>query len=768
MPPLPSSPSLIDNAIAQPQSITLYLEVFVNQTRHPALIRVTQSDNDLYIDTSALAQLGFLVDSFSTSGPLALSSLTELDMEYRAETQQLFLTAPLHMLAVKTTRLSSVSTDTFPVASASPGALLNYDLYVSRDGDVRQASAATEFRLFGFGHGVLSHSSITRSQRYPDEDWQSHTVALATFNEWSFPETATRLIVGDTLSGGLSWTRPLRLGGIQYGRHFDLQPYQTTTPLASFLGKATLPSSVELYIDGIQRYQADVPVGPFELTTAPNIVGAGQAQLVTRDILGRVTTLTIPFYNSQQLLAQGLSDWSVSAGVVREEYGIRSFHYDDALVGMGHLRYGLTSQLTVEAHGETSGQLRNGGLGFIWQPQQAGVISLAHARSDEGAESGHQTAWQYRWNNARYHFSLASQRRYGQYRDVASRYGNAPANISEQLIMGMSTSHWGNIGLTATRFHSGARDERPSRYAGTYWNHSIANGVFINAAYNQNLNDQQDRSLQIGLHISFGRDYQFSSTVQHDSGQNSYRASMQRSLPSDGGYGWRLQSQHGEQFRRSAIEGSFLGRYGQIDAGVADNDDEHASYLQARGGLVWMNRDLFASRHINDGFAIVDTAGMANIPVKLENRLIGQTDHDGHLLVTRLNAWQHNHLSIDPLDLPADKQVIQVDHIATPSDRAGTVVQFAIETVHAALIKITNAQGDLLPVGSPVHLMHDPEQTAYIGFDGETYLTHLRDHNRIRVVTDGMTCLAEFPYNKQANSINYIGPIPCLTEQTRQ
>src|SRR5699024_10169644 len=107
---------------------------------------------------------------------------------------------------------------------------------------------------------------------------------------------------GDILTGSLSWSRSTRLGGLQFGSNFDLQPYMTTTPLPSFFGSATLPSEVELYINGLKQYSGDVPAGPFEINTAPSFSGVGNAQLVLKDALGQNTTLNFTLYDAQRLL----------------------------------------------------------------------------------------------------------------------------------------------------------------------------------------------------------------------------------------------------------------------------------------------------------------------------------------------------------------------------------------------------------------------------------------------------------------------------------
>src|SRR5690606_19473106 len=170
----------------------------------------------------------------------------------------------------------------------------------------------TEVRAFGLGSGVFSNTAVSRSFEVPEAGSRNESVRLETSVEWSFPESAVTVTVGDTFSGFLGWTRPVRMGGIQVGRNYGLQPYRVTTPMPQFLGEVSVPSTVELYVNGMRQYSGSLPTGPFELTTVPGISGAGFAEVVVTDAFGRASTLGFPFYATQQLLAKGLSDWSVS------------------------------------------------------------------------------------------------------------------------------------------------------------------------------------------------------------------------------------------------------------------------------------------------------------------------------------------------------------------------------------------------------------------------------------------------------------------------
>lgn len=764
-------PLKLTYALSQPQTVgrsppnvfTLYLEVILNKTRLPQLLAVEQRGKLLYVRNEDLRRLGFAGRQGEDS--IALESLPGLAVEYRVNTQQLELTAPLALLSLPTTRLTSSSEQPSPLAGASPGLLLNYDFYIHHEGGGDQASATTELRAFGLGNGIVSQTTLSRAIRQPEGGWNRETVALDTYGEWSFPESAIRLRLGDSITGNLSWTRPVRFGGIQLGRNFALQPYRVTTPLAAFVGEAALPSSVELYVNGMRRYQSSVPAGPFELSTAPGISGTGLAHLVVTDILGRATTLDVPFYSTPALLAAGLSDWSASLGWVREDYGLRSFAYDDRPIARASFRYGLSNALTLEANGEVAGGLHNVGVGGVWQAGQAGVISASYALSAEGSASGGQGALGYAWNNDRWNFSADTQRTFGAYRDIASRYGSRPANISDRIVAGFHAPWLGNLGLSYVRLGYPDGGVPPARYAGIYWSRTVAAWVFINLSYNQNLDQSRDNNLQLGLNVSFDRLHNLNSSWQRDAGRETMLASLSRSLPGDGGYGWRLQASGGDASETASAEASWLGTHGRVGAGLARYGERDAGYLQAEGGLILMNGHLFASRRVDDAFAVVSTSGVPGVPIKLENRPIGQTDEDGQLLVTRLNAWQRNRISIDPFDLPADMRVSDVEQFIVPSNRAGTLAKFSLKKVRAALVDLVDVDGQPIPVGSEVEQEGSVAGTTVVGFDGATYLEFLQDHNRLRIRGPGFSCLAVFDYPAAGpGAIQSIGPIPCLEE----
>lgn len=756
LPPLILARAGESNAASAP--LQLYLEVSLNQTAYGTPQPFELREGRLFASVATLRQIGFVLDGYGEAESLAPDSLPGVAVRYDASLQRVAIDAPLSLLSLATTRLNAPGTD-IPVASASPGLLFNYDLYSSRDDHNDSTSAFAELRVFGMGRGVFSQTAVTRSQRSEDEPRRTDSVRLDSSWRWSSPASMLSVSVGDVISGQLDWTRPLRLGGMRIGRDFGLQPYRITTPLPTFVGEVAVPSAVDLYVNGIRQYSGELPPGPFQLATIPGITGAGNAQLVVTDAFGRTRQLDFPFYAAQQLLAKGLSDWSLSLGLAREDYALRSFAYGNEPLASADLRYGVSDSFTVEAHAEGGDSVVNGGLGAVWLLGGAGVFSASLAHGQDRSDSGWLYAAAYNWSNGRFNIAADTQRTHGEYRDVASRYGQAPARVSERAVASWNDSRLGSLGLSYVRLIY--RDETPARYGSATWSRNFKSGASLSLSYNQNLDRSEDRNIYLGFSMNFDRQLQLSASLQRNRGRDQAVLDLSRPLPGDGGFGWRLQARGGDGEEGGLAEAGWLTSYGRYSLGFARQGDVDYGYASASGSLVWMGGHVFAARNVSDAFAVVST-GRAEVPVLLENRPIGRTDRDGMLLVTPLNAWQRNRIAIDPMELPADLRLDRVEVQATPQDRSGTLVRFDIEQVRAAVLVLQDERGEALPVGSRVRLDSDSNSgaSAVVGYDGETYLDTLQELNTVRVdIADG-PCSVRFAY-PPGNGVPRIGPLIC-------
>jgi outer membrane usher protein len=404
------------------------------------------------------------------------------------------------------------------------------------------------------------------------------------------------------------------------------------------------------------------------------------------------------------------------------------------------------------------------GVGGTWLLGQAGVLSGAAAYSRHGSGNGSELNLGYSWRNERFNFGVDSTRTQGDYVDVASFYGSAPPSGTGRALVGYSTQNLGSFGLSYLYLRYAG--QTATRYASAYWFKSLGRTASVNVSANQNLDDNRQRSVFVGLSWALDGNISVSNGVQRDNARTTYTADAQQSTPSEGGFGWRAGLRQGEGQSGGQAELNFLGRYGRLAAGVSDYGGSRYSYGNATGALVFMGGQTFAAQRIDNAFAVVSTDGMAGVPVMLENRVIGITDSKGMLLVVPLNAYQNNQLAIDPMQLPADVRIDRTKTLATPSDRAGTLVRFGITPVRAASILLVDAAGQPLPLGSLVRVNGQAGEPSLVGFDGVVYLDTLESHNVLAVDTPAGACRVRFDYRKDGEGIPEIGPLRCIKETT--
>jgi outer membrane usher protein len=518
---------------------------------------------------------------------------------------------------------------------------------------------------------------------------------------------------------------------------------------------------VELFINGIREYSSQVPAGPFQLNTLPRINSAGTAQVVLTDALGRATTLAFPIYDTGRLLAPGLTDWSVDLGVVRRDYGLRSFRYGNKPVLTGTWRRGLSNRFTLEAHGEASRGLTLAGMGGVWQMGGAGLVSGALARSTHDAGHGTQASLGWSWMQGRFSAGLSGTRTQGDYRDVATQYAAAPPRGSARATMGYSAAGLGSVSLSYLYLRPAGQEA--SRFVSLNWIRSLGQTASLSAGLNQNLDRSRERSLYVSLNWSLDGHMSLGSSVQRDAHSTTATVSAQQSTPAEGGWGWRTVARAGGSSAGGQAEASYLGRYGRAQAGLSDfGHGSRYGYAGASGALVLMGGHGFAARRIDDAFAVVNTDGMAGVPVKLENRLVGRTDARGVLLVVPVNAYQNNKLAIDPMQLPADVRLDRTEVLFTPSDRAGALVRFGITPVRAASVTLVDGAGQPLPLGSRVRVNGQAGDGVPVGYDGLVYLDTLSDDNVLSVQTPQTTCTARFAWRRPASGVAQVGPLACL------
>jgi outer membrane usher protein len=637
-------------------------------------------------------------------------------------------------------------------ATSGTGVLINYDGYVQRDRFTR-ASVWSEVRGFwpgGTVHqtGLIEHAARRRGYRRYDTWWQHDD-----------PERLTTWVAGDLITGSLAWTRSLRIAGLQWRRNFRLRPDLVTFPIPALRGSAVVPSSVDVYLDGVHRMSARVPPGPFVIQEAPGLTGDLQASVVTRDALGREQVTTVPLYLDPRRLARGLSSFSVEAGLPRDDYGVRSFSYRRHPVASVTARYGATDAVTVEAQAQAGRRLALGGAGALMALGQAGVVSASAAVSG-GWGAGMQWSAGYQYLSRRIGIDVQMIRTAGRYRDIASLDGVPAPRASDRVSVSVP------FGRSRTASLAWFSQRVPRQPATRVLSASLSlpagmRGMLSVGGF-RDFARRRAHGVFAMLSVLLGGGALGSASFNQQDGQMQAWAGASRAPDYGGGWGWQVLG--GRAFSQRTVQGElqYLGRHGQISALAQQVGRRTGMALGMTGALVVMDNSVHATRRTYDAFALVSADRQADVPVLRESVPIGRTDSRGYYLVPDLNGFEASRIGIDPMQIPVDREVLATERRIAPQAGSGVLVHFPVRRYRAALVTLVDAAGQPLRPGTTVRHVQSGVMTV-VGYDGEVFVDALGPSNTLESRDAGLRCRVSFNWTAPTEGrIARLGPLTCV------
>ena len=759
----------------------LQLEVVINQATTGLIGNFVQlADGRFAARRSELTELGIQVPGMgSAEQRVVLESIQGCSYRYDEPAQKIYFTLSNSLRVVKTYDARAGHDTALPVR-ADYGAALNYTFFASTMRQVDRsrfdfsgANLSLDGRLFG-PYGTFSQSAILGSTTAKEID----ALRLETAWTYSNPETLTTYRAGDAISGGLPWTRPVRFGGLQMQRNFALRPDLVTLALPSLSGSAAVPSTLDVYVNGLKTFSQEVAPGPYQVSNLPVLTGAGTARVVLHDAAGREVETNLPFYASAKLVRPGVTDFSLEAGFPRFQFGTESSSYDQKPIASTSVRRGVYDWLTLEAHAEAGPGLVNGGIGAVTRVGSWAVLSAAASASESGGAFGVQgyAALEAQIWGVSLHAS--SQRTFGAYQDLASVTAPAPAGavftgalgripvLSAKPPKAIDTVSlslplaFDKGSLSLSYIHLEPEHGKRSDIVSASYSRPLFAGASVSVTAFADLDDRKRSGVFLGVSIPLGGSASATTGISRTPNGTSASVDATKSLSTEpGSYGWRVHDREGGKVEDRLASLSYRAPAARIEASVRQEGRNARATAQVDGAVVAMGNGLSFSNRIDDAFAVVD-AGAPNVDVFYENRLVGKTDAQGQLLIPGLKSYQKNKISIDPRDLPLDAAAPRTKDIVAPADRSGVRVDFGVKTkVKAAVVILSRTDGKLITAGSTGQL--EGGEAFVVGYDGKAYVTGLAPTNTVVISDAGGECRASFAFTPKQNAQVVIGPVVC-------
>jgi outer membrane usher protein len=772
----PAPPAAATAAYTAAADQVLLLEVLVNGRSTNKIGEFTSRHGILMARPEELQDLGFRVPASRSSQPgglIPLSDLRGLTWTLDQKNQQLIVTAsdgslvPAELTVDGRDRIAD-----HRVIESSTGVTLNYDMAGTYASGLLGATGTMDLRAFS-PRGVMSSNWLGYGGASSGGAAKNTAIRLDSTYEFADVSSLRRYSMGDFITTGLAWTRPVHMEGAQIRSDFSMRPDLVTFPMPSINGSAAVPSTVQVLANGNTVISRDVDAGPFEVPQLPVVSGAGTVSMTVTNAMGQQVTVTQAFYASPSLLAPGLQTFGLQAGLVRRNWGSVSNNYGK-IAGASIYRRGLTPKFTVEGSLEGTPGAFMGGAGGVAQIANLGVVNFSIAGSaGSGHLAGQLSAGAQRIGRV---FSVGASATVAtrNFLDVAAMNGAPMLRKQVSGNTGLSLRRWGSVGIAYAVLN---QDGSPTPIQGNIA--PAENSQVVSANYSVQVRHRMSfyvtefknfasragsggsNGMQVGLTFPFGR--RASIDVGASSGDN-FQVQVEKSAPQIGDWGYEAYVSAGSSTHEFG-QAQFKSPVGLFTAGVDSSGGQTTVRMESQGAVSYVDGALFRSNTIYDSFAIVDTSPMPHVHVLQENRDVGATSSSGRLLVPDMRSFDVNRITIEPTDIPPDTTIDDASRAVRPQDLSGVVIKFPVKVSHAALLRLIDKAGLALPVGATARLLATGV-LAPVGYDGEAYLQDLSLHNEVAVeLPDGQRCNAEFDYHAVPGEIPSIGPVRCMEKE---
>ncbi len=656
----------------------------------------------------------------------------------------------------KATRVDAPNRVSPSLTPASPGAFFNYQLTAQQVAGSRTSGAFTELGLFA-GMGVLSQTSIAR-----DDSFSRNVTRLDTTFSRDFPDRLQTLSLGDAISDAGSWGNPVRFAGLRLSKNFSMRPDLLTSPLLSASGTATVPSTVDVFVNHQLVSSSELPPGPFIIDRLPFVSGTGDVSVVVRDALGREQVMTQSFYSSINLLAPGLTQWSLNLGKVREDYAIASNHYG-AMLASGSYRRGLSNWFTLEGHAEYLAQdAHAAGVNAYVGIGKLGTLNFTAAGGGNAQGSGMLTGIGYEFRGRRTSFlasTLVAGYGFAQVGDAI----NASNRFKQRDVVQLGTSLGPAGSLSLAWVHQTHRAAPAQQVLSLTHSVTFGRSGTLNLTLTRVHSSADSTGAYLVYVLPFGARQAATLSTLGGNGEgapaNEMIATLSSSAPVGPGNGWRLAGSS-----RGNYDAAWRQQFtaADIEVEAARNAGIDGKLASLNGSLTWLDGEIAATRAVNGSFAVVDVAGLANVPVYVENQLVTHTDSSGKALLFDLRPYEANRISVQPEDLPLDTSIGSSSMTVAPPNRSGVVARFPVQRVRNATLRLVRPGGEIVPAGATVRING---QEFPVVTDGLVYITGY-DHGTEGVARwGGRSCEFRVPPPDTDEPLPDLGIIRCLSGQ---
>ena len=517
------------------------------------------------------------------------------------------------------------------------------------------------------------------------------------------------------------------------------------------VGVAKTNAKVTISQQGRIIYQTTVASGPFRIQDLSSAV-SGKLDVKVEEQDGSVTYFQVDTASIPYLTRPGLIRYKVSGGKPSE--------YDHNLQGpeflTGEFSWGVSSGWSLYGGSLSAGDYNAASLGVGRDLFAFGALSFDITQSRaELPEKGVKSGGSYRVSYSKRFDEYDSQVTFAGYRFSQRNF----MNMSQYLQLRYAESDFDSIDnqkqLYTITFNKQFRPLRTSIYFNyshqTYWGREASNtwnisasnyfdiGNFKNislslSAFRSQYDDSNDDGMYLSLNLPWGDSGTLSYNGQSNNGDSSHTVGFYDRIDDNNDY----HINAGSTSDGRGTGSGYLTHDGDMTSLTANasftGSDYSAVGLSLQGGITATAHGAAMHRINTPGGTrmLVDTEGVANVPVRGGYGGTSKTNSFGKAVVSDISSYYRSDINVDldslPDDIDATRSVVQ----GTLTEGAIGYRKFGILAGQKAMAVIKLADGSTPPFGAEVSNENDT-QTGIIGDSGTVWLAGITPNGKMKV-----------------------------------
>lgn len=693
--------------------------LWINGLDHKTDVTLITDQDNFYIPCEVLQERKINISKFQhdvEQATFCLINHGDIGAVFDHNSQSIQLTIPTQYFITGQTLLDQ---DVIP-QKASFGGFLNYDLLYSNHDSAQSYNALSELGIFKdywiLRNSVLySHNSSTENQ----------FVRLKSSLDIDFPKNMTRLTIGDTTTFYNPLINSLRFGGLSWGTTYTERPNFIYWNMPSLQGSARLPSTVELYINGINIYSQQVSPGDYVLQTGAAIQQSGNAQIVVEDVLGNRSVRSFPILVTNRLLKEGLNEYNVSLGKLRYQYNLKSSDYRDFFSNV-FFRRGLTNSTSVGVNLLYSKDIKNLGLMWTqsiknWFVYDLTVLGSYDKRDKYRASYGVALSEDF----GRYSLGLNfkyNERNFKFLGDGLDQPTNYPKFENFAYFSINDVPWFSNISMNYAeqKYYQSKKFSQNKQQVFTIgFNRRIGKNLGIGVSYFNSFGDRTNSGYILSLAYNFdsNKTIYFSHSLHEDTNLQFVKSDSSQ---------FGLDYSVGINRRANDVVYNFDGLWkvavGDIDFQHRQSTENHETQVNFRGAMVWLNGNVSFTKSVDNAFALVNVGNYPNIDILRSLTYVDKTNKKGYVFIHDIIPYVKYDIAFNQDQLPVEDKIQVASKQITALNQRGYIINFPVFHAKQVVVKLVNAQHQTFAHGTEIYIENDGGEVYPITSDGTVTL----------------------------------------------